>query len=107
MYDNALHLFTANFLNQNLAEITVEEVYATLDDISGDTAMREEYYATLVHHFKQFVAKNPLFKLEESEYKGCYKLTSVHTYSDKKQLVSNYLNRYDAHDLVELNNSIA
>ncbi len=107
MYNNALHLYKANFINQNLAEITVEEVYATLDDISGDTAMREEYYATLLHHFKQFVAKNPLFALEESEYKGCYKLVSKHTYADKKQLVSNYLNRYDAYEYVELNNSIA
>ena len=107
MYDNALQLFTANFLNVNLATLTVEEVYATLDDISGDTAMREEYYATLTQHFKQFVAKNPLFKLEETEYKGCYKLVSTHTYSDKKQLVSNYLTRYDAHEYVELNNTIA
>ena len=107
MYDNALHLFTANFLNVNLAEITVEEVYATLDDISGDTAMRDEYYATLRSHFKQFVAKNPLFALEETEYDYCYKLVSKHSYADKVQLVSNYLNRYDAHDLVQLNNEIA
>ena len=107
MYDNALHLYKANFLNTNLAEITVEEVYATLDDISGDTAMRDEYYATLRSHFKQFVAKNPMFALEETEYDYCYKLVSKHSYADKVQLVSNYLNRYDAHDLVQLNNEIA
>lgn len=107
MYDNALHLFTANFLNQNLAEITVEEVYETLDDISGDTAMREEYYALLHEHFANFVKDNKHFALEETDYKGCYKLVSTHSYADKKQLVSNYLNRYDAHDYVDLNNTIA
>ena len=105
MYNTAVDNFY-NFVDTNLATVTVEEVYETLDSISGDTAMRDSYYAQLRSHFKQFTQNNPLFALEETEYAYCYKLVSKHTYADKKQLVSNYLNRYDAHDYVELNNTI-
>ncbi len=106
MYDTAVAHFH-NFLNVNLATLTVEEVYATLDDISGDTAMRENYYSLLVSHFQNFVKANPQFVLQSTQYKGCYKLVSQHTYSDKKALVSAYLNEHNAYDLVELNNTIA
>ena len=106
MYDTAVAHFN-NFLNVNLATVSVEEVYATFDDISGDTAMRDNYYALLRSHFKNFVADNKLFALEETEYDYCYKLVSKHTYSDKKALVSAYLNEHNAHDYVDLNNTIA
>ena len=106
MYDNALQLFTANFLNTNLATLTVEEVYATLDDISGDTAMREEYYSHLVSHFKKFVADNKQFALEETEYRGNYVLTSTHSQAQKNKLVHDYCSRYDAYEYVELNNEL-
>ena len=105
MYNTAVAHFH-NFLNTNLADLTVEEVYEYLDDISGDTAMRDNYYALLRTHFKQFVADNKHFALEETEYEYCYKLVSKHTYADKVQLVSQYLNEHSAHDLVQLNNTI-
>ena len=106
MYDTAVAHFQ-NFLNVNLATVSVEEVYATLDDISGDTAMRENYYALLREHFANFVKANSKFKLNSTQYKGCYKLVSTHSYADKKALVSAYLNEHNAYDLVELNNTIA
>lgn len=106
MYNNALYLYKANFLNVNLQDISVEEVYETLDNISGDTAMRDTYYSLLRTHFENFVADNKHFALEEADY-YCYKLVSKHTYADKVKLVTDYLTRYDAHDYVELNNTIA
>jgi hypothetical protein len=105
MYNNATQLFS-NFVETNLANVTVEEVYATLDNISGDTAMRDNYYAHLRSHFKQFVQNNPLFALEETEYDYCYKLVSKHTYADKVALVNNYLSKYNAVDYIQLNNTI-
>ena len=109
MYDTAVAHFH-NFLNVNLATLTVEEVYATLDDISGDTAMRENYYASLRSHFEEFVKSNSNYALESTQYKGCYKLVSNHTYAQRKQLVVDYLTKYDiAPDdkYIELNNEIA
>ena len=103
MYETALNNFSS-MLDTNLANISVESVYENLDSISGDTAMRENYYTLLEEHFANFVKENKLFKLEETEYKGCYKLVSKHTYADKKQLVSEYLDKYSAYDLVELDN---
>lgn len=105
MYNTAVDNYY-NFVDTNLADLTVEAVYESLDSISGDTAMRDSYYAQLRSHFKQFVADNKHFALEETEYAYCYKLVSKHSYADKKQLVSNYLNRFDAYEYVELNNTI-
>ena len=106
MYDTALSNFH-NFLDTNIANLTVEEVYENLDDISGDTAMRENYYSLLTSHFQNFVKANPQYVLESTEYKGCYKLVSTHTYAQRKQLVVDYLTQYDASEYIELNNEIA
>ena len=105
MYETASGSFY-NFVEVNVQDLTVSEIYETLDSISGDTAMRDTYYSLLEEHFRDFVKQNPLFKLEDTEYKGCYKLVSTHTYADKKQLVSDYLKQYDAHKFVQLNNTI-
>ena len=107
MYNNALHLYKANFLNVNLADISVEEVYATLDDISGDTAMREEYYSLLRSHFKNFVKDNKHFALQETEYKGCYKLVTTATAKQKSVLALDYLNRWDCEEYIEMGNEIS
>ena len=109
MYDTALSNFSS-FLDTNIAKLTVEEVYETLDDISGDTAMRENYYSQLHTHFEEFTKANPQYVLESTQYKGCYKLVSNHTYAQRKQLVVDYLTKYDiAPDdkYIELNNEIA
>jgi len=106
MYDAAYDNYSS-LLNRNLAELTVSDIYETLDDISGDTAMREEYYSNLVHHFKKFTADNTDYKLEETEYRGHYVLTSTHTQAQKNSLVHDYCSRYDAYEYVELNNELA
>ena len=106
MYNTAVDNFSS-MLNTNLADLTVSCVYENLDNISGDTAMRDNYYAQLRSHFKQFVAHNKHFALEETEYAYCYKLVSKHTYADKKALVRSYLEEHSAYDLVELNNTLA
>ena len=103
MYDTARSNF-ACLLDTNIATLTVEDVYENLDDISGDTAMRENYYSTLHSHFEQFVKSDSKFALESTGYKGCYKLVSKHTYADKLQLVTAYLEEHDAYDLIQLNN---
>ena len=105
MYNTAVAHFH-NFLDTNIADLTVSCVYEYLDEISGDTAMRENYYSLLREHFANFVKQNSLFALESTEYKGCYKLVSKHTYADKVQLVSDYLAQHDAYDLVQLNNTV-
>lgn len=111
MYNNAKDLFVSNFVGVNLADLTAEEVYATLDDISGDTAMREEYYGTLREHFKQFANNNKHFELQETEYKGCYKLVCVITAKQKAKLVRDYIGNYGNYtytqDEIVLNNEIA
>ena len=105
MYDAAYDNYHS-LLNRNLAELTVSDIYETLDDISGDTAMREEYYSHLVSHFKKFVADNKQFALEETEYRGNYVLTSTHSQAQKNKLVHDYCSRYDAYEYVELNNEL-
>jgi len=109
MYDTALSNYSS-FLDTNIADLSVEEVYETLDDISGDTAMRESYYSILRTHFEEFVKSDSNFVLESTQYKGCYKLVSNHTYAQRKALVVDYLTKYDiAPDdkYIELNNEIA
>ena len=103
MYDAAYDNYSS-LLNRNLADLTVSDIYETLDDISGDTAMREEYYCNLVSHFKRFVADNKQFALEETEYRGNYVLTSTHSQAEKNKMVHDYCSRYDAYEYVELNN---
>ena len=106
MYDTALSNYSS-FLDTNIAKLTVEEVYETLDDISGDTAMRESYYSTLRTHFEEFVKSDSNYALESTQYKGCFKLVSTHTYSQRKALVEDYLTKYDASEYIQLNNTIA
>ena len=106
MYDNAVDNFSS-MLDTNIATLCVEDVYESLDSISGDTAMRENYYSQLLTHFEEFVKANPQYALESTEYKGCYKLVSNHTYAQRKQLVVDYLTQYDASEYIELNNEIA
>ena len=88
MYDSAVSNF-ACLLDTNLANLTVSCVYENMDDISGDTAMRENYYSLLRSHFEEFTKSDSNFVLESTQYKGHYVLVSKHTYADKKQLVSN------------------
>ena len=106
MYDTALSNYSS-FLDTNIAKLTVEEVYETLDDISGDTAMRESYYSLLRTHFEEFVKSDSNYALESTQYKGCFKLVSTHTYSQRKALVVDYLTKYDASEYIQLNNTIA
>lgn len=106
MADTAYDNFMCAFEDVNLAEITVEDVYAALDQISGDTAMRENYYMELRTHFENFVKSNTDFALEETQYKGCYKLVSKHTAKQKEKLVRDYLNKYDAWEHIQLNNDL-
>ena len=106
MYDTALSNYSS-FLDTNIAKLTVEEVYETLDDISGDTAMRESYYSLLRTHFEEFVKSDSNYALESTQYKGCFKLVSTHTYSQRKALVEDYLTKYDASEYIQLNNTIA
>ena len=108
MYNNAKTLFVNNFVDVNLATITVEEVYDTLNSISGDTAMRDAYYDKLNWHFKQLAEKNSKFAFKrEGEYEA-YKLTTVLTAKGKRKLVEDYVNNYTykEEDIV-LNNEIA
>jgi len=106
MYDTALSNYSS-FLDTNIADLSVEEVYETLDDISGDTAMRESYYSLLRTHFEEFVKSDSNYALESTQYKGCFKLVSTHTYSQRKALVEDYLTKYDASEYIQLNNTIA
>lgn len=106
MYTTAFDNYSC-LLDTNLATLSVSDVYENLDDISGDTAMRENYYSLLRTHFEQFTSANPLYSLNSTQYKGHYKLVSNHTYADKLQLVSAYLDKYDAYDYIDLNNEIA
>ena len=106
MYDTAVDNFSS-LLDTNLANITVEDVYENLDDISGDTAMRENYYSLLRSHFEQFTKSDSNYELQSTEYKGRYVLVSKHSYAQREQLVLDYLNKYDAYDLVDLNNELA
>ena len=103
MYNNATDLFY-NFVDTNLATLTVEDVYDTLNSISGDTAMRDTYYSLYEEHYKNFVADNPKYKFVEGEYTSS--LTSTHTYADKVALVKDYLSKYNAVDYIQLNNSL-
>ena len=106
MAQTALSNFLNAFEDVNIQEITVEDVYAALDSISGDTAMRENYYMELRTHFDNFVKSNTDYALEETEYKGCYKLVSKHTAKQKEKLVRDYLNKYDAWEHVQLNTDL-
>ena len=106
MYNSAFDNYSC-LLDTNLATLTVEDVYATLDDICGDTAMRESYYSYLRTHFEDFVKCDSNFVLESTEYKGCYKLVSKHTYAQREELVRGYLDKYDAYEHIELNNDLA
>ena len=106
MYETARGNF-ACLLDTNIATLTVEKVYDTLDEISGDTAMRESYYSQLCSHFEQFVKSDRNYELQSTEYKGCYKLASNHTAAQRKALVTDYLEEHDAYELVELNNDLA
>ena len=106
MYNTAFDNYSC-LLDTNLANLTVEEVYETLDDISGDTAMRESYYSMLAQHFQNFTKSDSNYALQSTEYKGCYVLVSKHSYAQREELVQQYLDKYDAYDLVELNNDLA
>ena len=106
MYDSAVDNFSC-MLDTNIAKLTVEAVYENMDEIYGDTAMRENYYSLLRSHFEQFTKSDSMFALESTQYKGRYVLTSVHSYADKLQLVTAYLEEHDAYDYIDLNNDLA
>ena len=103
-----LTLFVNNFVDTNLATITVEEVYDTLNDISGDTAMRDEYYCKLEGHFKQFAEKNDKFAFVQQGEWDTYKLSCVLSAKQKAKLVQDYIGNYTyTQDEIVLNNEIA
>ena len=106
MAQTALSNFLNAFEDVNIQEIAVEDVYTALDSISGDTAMRDNYYFNLRQHFKNFVESNTQYALEETEFKGHFKFVSKHTAKQKEKLVRDYLNKYDAWEHVELNNDL-
>ena len=106
MADTAYDNFMCAFEDVNIQEITVEDVYTALDSISGDTAMRENYYSNLRQHFEGFVKSNTDFALEETQYKGRYKFVSKHTAKQKEKMVRDYLNKYDAWEYIQLNNDL-
>ena len=106
MYTTAFDNYSC-MLDTNLATLSVEDVYENLDDISGDTAMRENYYSLLRTHFEEFVKSDSNYALESTEYKGCYKLVSKHSYAQREELVRSYLEEHSAYDLIELNNDLA
>jgi hypothetical protein len=106
MYNTALDNYSS-LLDTNIAHLTVESVYETLDEIYGDTAMREHYYSLLRAHFENFTKSDSNYALESTQYKGCYKLVSTHTYAQREELVRQYLEEHSAYDLIELNNTIA
>lgn len=106
MYDSAVDNFSS-MLDTNIADLTVEAVYENMDEIYGDTAMRENYYSLLRSHFEQFTKSDSNYALQSTEYKGRYVLTSKHSYADKLQLVTAYLEEHDAYDYIDLNNDLA
>ena len=107
MADTAYNNFVGAFEDVNIQEIAVEDVYTALDSISGDTAMRDNYYFNLRQHFEAFVKSNTDYALEETEFKGHFKFVSKHTQKQKEKLVRDYLNTFDAWEHVELNNDLA
>lgn len=107
MYNNAKTIFVNNFVDVNLATLTAETVYATLDNISGDTAMREEYYAKLSDHFKQFANNNKHFAFDKVGKYDDYKLTCVATAKQREALVRDYIGNYTyTQDCIVLNNTV-
>jgi len=106
MYTNALDNYSC-LLDTNIADLTVESVYETLDEIYGDTAMRENYYSLLRAHFEEFTLSDSNYALQSTEYKGRYVLVSKHTYAQREELVRSYLEEHDAYDLIDLNNDCA
>ena len=106
MYETAVSNYSC-MLDTNLANISVEDVYEALDDISGDTAMRESYYSILQTHFEEFTKSDSNYALQSTQYKGCYVLVSKHTYAQREELVRSYLEEHNAYHLVELNNDLA
>jgi hypothetical protein len=101
-YDNFMGL-----MDNNIAEMTVEDVYKEMDSIGGDTAMRESYYSQLVSHFKEMCKSDSNFELvAHAEYKGEYTLVSKHTAKTKEKMVMAYLEKYDAYKYIELNNEL-
>ena len=106
MADTAYDNFMGAFEDVNIQEISVEDVYEAMYSISGDTAMRDNYYSNLREHFKGFAKSNTQFAFEETEYKGCYKFVSKHTAKQKEKMVRDYLNKYDAWEYIQLNNDL-
>ena len=87
MYNTAVDNYY-NFVDTNLADLTVEAVYESLDSISGDTAMRDSYYAQLRSHFKQFVADNKHLHLRKLNMLTAINLLVSTVTQTKRQLVS-------------------
>ena len=108
MADTAYDNFMCALTGKNLAEITVEDVYKALDSIDGDTAMRENYYSNLKWHFEKMCKEDSNFELvEHSEWKGNYTLVSKHSAKTKEKMVTEYLEKYDAYEHIELNNELS
>jgi len=106
MADTAYDNF-GTLLGKNIAEMTVADVYEAMDEIGGDTAMRESYYSQLASHFKAMCKADSNFELvEHAEWRGNYTLVSKHTASQKEKMVVDYLNKYDAYDHIELDNEL-
>ena len=101
-YDNFM-----GFMDKNIADMTVADVYKEMDEIGGDTAMRESYYSQLQWHFEKMCKADSNFELvEHREWKGNYTLVSKHTAKTKEKMVVDYLEKYDAYEYIELDNEL-
>ena len=108
MADTAYDNFMGALTGRNIAEMAVEDVYAALDSIDGDTAMRENYYSNLKWHFEKMCKADSNFELvEHNEWKGNYTLVSKHSAKTKEKMVAEYLEKYDAYEHIELNNELS
>jgi hypothetical protein len=106
MADTAYDNF-GSLLGKNIAEMTVADVYEAMDEIGGDTAMRESYYSQLQRHFEAMCKADSNFELvEHAEWRGNYTLVSKHSAKAKEQMVVAYLDKYDAYDHIELDNEL-
>lgn len=107
MADTAYDNFMCAFTDKNIADMRVEDTYEAMTDIGGDTAMRENYYSNLKWHFERMVKEDDNFELVESkEWKGHYTLVSKHTAKTKEKMVREYLEKYDAYDIIEMDNEL-
>ena len=106
MYDNAWDNYNM-LLDTNTQKLSASSIFKQLDDISGDTAMRANYYSMLHDHFEQFANSNKdEYSFTKDKYYE-YTFTNTHSAQQKRALVEDYLSKYNATEYIELNNELA